>query len=170
MCFLVVFARPAPFFTRWSCSPKTQTSTAFLASSWLSTSTLWCFKNSSAEGSDVSTVTWPIWTPCITPRSNRQKSSLARSQMRSSGEQPISGYCSKRGAFLRKHRSSPRRTIFHQPSSLYEQGADFVYIARLHSAHYMAELIARAVQDEDGFKDCRENEFRLLKERKEVLQ
>ena len=53
---------------------------------------------------------------------------------------------------------------------LYEQGADFVYIARLHSAHYMAELIARAVQDEDGFKDCRENEFRLLKERKEVLQ
>ena len=53
---------------------------------------------------------------------------------------------------------------------LYEQGADFVYIARLHSAHDMAELIARAVQDEDGFKDCRENEFRLLKERKEVLQ
>ena len=53
---------------------------------------------------------------------------------------------------------------------LYEQGADFVYIARLHSAHYMAELIARAVQDEDGFKDCREDEFRLLKERKEVLQ
>jgi hypothetical protein len=34
----------------------------------------------------------------------------------------------------------------------------------------MAELIARAVQDEDGFKDCRENELRLLKERKEVLQ
>jgi voltage-gated potassium channel Kch len=53
---------------------------------------------------------------------------------------------------------------------LYEQGADFVYIARLHSARYMAELIARAVQDEDGFKDFREDEFRLLKQRKEVLQ
>jgi hypothetical protein len=53
---------------------------------------------------------------------------------------------------------------------LYEQGADFVYIARLHSAHYMAELIARAVQDEDGFKDLREDEYQLLKQRAEVLQ
>lgn len=53
---------------------------------------------------------------------------------------------------------------------LYEQGADFVYIARLHSARYMAELIARAVQDEEGFRDSREDEFRLLKQRKEVLQ
>jgi Kef-type K+ transport system membrane component KefB len=53
---------------------------------------------------------------------------------------------------------------------LYEQGADFVYIARLHSARYMAELIARAVQDQDGFKDFRENEFRLLKQRQEILQ
>ena len=53
---------------------------------------------------------------------------------------------------------------------LYEQGADFVYIARLHSARYMAELIARAIQDEDGFKDLRDDEFRLLKQREEVLQ
>ena len=53
---------------------------------------------------------------------------------------------------------------------LYEQGADFVYIARLHSARYMAELIARAVQDEDGFKALREDEYQLLKQRAEVLQ
>ena len=53
---------------------------------------------------------------------------------------------------------------------LYEQGADFVYIARLHSARHMADLIARAVQDEDGFKELREEEFQLLKQRKEVLQ
>jgi len=53
---------------------------------------------------------------------------------------------------------------------LYEQGADFVYIARLHSARHMAELIARAVQDEVGFKELREEEFRLLKQREEVLQ
>jgi Kef-type K+ transport system membrane component KefB len=53
---------------------------------------------------------------------------------------------------------------------LYEQGADFVYIARLHSARYMAELITRAVEEEDGFKEFREAEFRLLKQRKEVLQ
>jgi Kef-type K+ transport system membrane component KefB len=53
---------------------------------------------------------------------------------------------------------------------LYEQGADFVYIARLHSARHMAELIARAVQDEEGFKELREEEFRLLKQRQEVLQ
>lgn len=53
---------------------------------------------------------------------------------------------------------------------LYEQNADFVYIARLHSAHDMAELIARAVQDDDGFKIHREEELRLLKQRVEVLQ
>jgi Kef-type K+ transport system membrane component KefB len=53
---------------------------------------------------------------------------------------------------------------------LYEQGADFVYVARLHSARYMAELIARAVEDEDGFKTFREDECRLLKERNEVLR
>jgi Kef-type K+ transport system membrane component KefB len=53
---------------------------------------------------------------------------------------------------------------------LYEQGADFVYIARLHSARYMAEQIARAIQDEDGFKELRDDEFRLLKKREEVLQ
>jgi Kef-type K+ transport system membrane component KefB len=53
---------------------------------------------------------------------------------------------------------------------LYEQGADFVYIARLHSARHMAELIARAVQDDDLFKQYREEEFELLKQRDEVLQ
>ncbi len=53
---------------------------------------------------------------------------------------------------------------------LYEQGADFVYIARLHSARHMADLIARAVQDEDIFKQFREEEFELLKQREEVLQ
>ena len=53
---------------------------------------------------------------------------------------------------------------------LYEQGADFVYIARLHSARHMAELIARAVQDEEGFKELREEEFRLLRKGEEVLQ
>lgn len=54
--------------------------------------------------------------------------------------------------------------------ALYEQGADFVYIARLHSARAMAERILLAAQDEEGFKRFREDEFRLLKERKEVLQ
>jgi Kef-type K+ transport system membrane component KefB len=53
---------------------------------------------------------------------------------------------------------------------LYEKGADFVYIARLHSARHMAELITRAVQNGEGFKHFREEEFRLLKQRKEVLQ
>ena len=40
-----------------------------------------------------------------------------------------------------------RRPIACSAIALYEQGADFVYIARLHSAHHMAELITRAVQD-----------------------
>lgn len=53
---------------------------------------------------------------------------------------------------------------------LYEQGADFVYIARLHSARHMAGLIARAVQNENELKEYREDEFRLLKRREEVLQ
>jgi Kef-type K+ transport system membrane component KefB len=53
---------------------------------------------------------------------------------------------------------------------LYEQGADFVYIARLHSARHMAELIARAVQNENELKEYRDGEFQLLKRREEVLQ
>ena len=53
---------------------------------------------------------------------------------------------------------------------LYEQGADFVYIARLHSARHMAELIARAVQNENELKEYRDDEFQLLKRREEVLQ
>lgn len=54
--------------------------------------------------------------------------------------------------------------------ALYEQNADFVYIARLHSARYMAELITRAVWDSDGFNVHREEEIRLLKQRVEVLR
>jgi Kef-type K+ transport system membrane component KefB len=53
---------------------------------------------------------------------------------------------------------------------LYEQGADFVYIARLYSAHHMAELIARAVQNANELKEYRDDEVRLLKRRGEVLQ
>ena len=53
---------------------------------------------------------------------------------------------------------------------LYDQGADFVYIARLHSAHHMAELIMRAVQDGEGFKLHCEEELRRLKQRVEVLR
>jgi Kef-type K+ transport system membrane component KefB len=53
---------------------------------------------------------------------------------------------------------------------LYEEGADFVYIARLHSARQMAELIASAVLNENQLKEYREDEFRLLKRREEVLQ
>jgi hypothetical protein len=54
--------------------------------------------------------------------------------------------------------------------ALYQQGADFVYIARLHSARHMADLIARAVQDENGLKEFREEELQLLKQRQEVLR
>ncbi len=53
---------------------------------------------------------------------------------------------------------------------LYEEGADFVYIARLHSARQMADLITRAVQAENGFKEFGEEELQLLKQREEVLQ
>ena len=52
---------------------------------------------------------------------------------------------------------------------LYDQGADFVYIARLHSAHHMAELITRAVTDGQGFKLYCEQEVQNLKQRMEVL-
>ena len=53
---------------------------------------------------------------------------------------------------------------------LYEQGADFVYVARLHAARHMAERIAAAVHNENEFKVCREEEIQLLKERQEVLK
>ena len=52
---------------------------------------------------------------------------------------------------------------------LYDQGADFVYIARLHSARRMAELITRAVMDGEGFKLYCEQEVQSLKQRMEVL-
>ena len=52
---------------------------------------------------------------------------------------------------------------------LYEQGADFVYIARLHSAHHMADLVTRAVKDGDGFKFHCEQELQRLKHRTEIL-
>lgn len=53
---------------------------------------------------------------------------------------------------------------------LYQQGADFVYIARLHAARHMAELIAAAVQNENELKVSREEEVHLLKQREEVLK
>jgi Kef-type K+ transport system membrane component KefB len=53
---------------------------------------------------------------------------------------------------------------------LYEQEADFVYIARLHSARYMADLISSALQDEDVLKGVRTEEVELLKQREEVLR
>ncbi len=52
---------------------------------------------------------------------------------------------------------------------LYDQGADFVYIARLHSARRMADLITRAVVDGDAFKLHCEEEIQSLKQRVEVL-
>jgi hypothetical protein len=54
--------------------------------------------------------------------------------------------------------------------ALYEQNADFVYIARLHSAQYMAELITRALADGDDFNVNREEELQRLKQRAEVLR
>jgi hypothetical protein len=53
---------------------------------------------------------------------------------------------------------------------LYEEGADFVYVARLHPARRIAGLIARAVQDENELKGFREEELLLLKQRDEVLR
>ena len=53
---------------------------------------------------------------------------------------------------------------------LYEAGADFVYIARLHSARQMAQLITRAAQTGDGFKELGAEELQTLKQRVEVLQ
>ena len=50
---------------------------------------------------------------------------------------------------------------------LYEAGADFVYVPRLHSASYMADLLSRAV--DEGFQEFREVEMRHLATRQEVL-
>lgn len=53
---------------------------------------------------------------------------------------------------------------------LYEQGADFVYIARLHSADYMAEIITRAARDGGGLQGHREEALPQLAQRVEVLR
>jgi Kef-type K+ transport system membrane component KefB len=52
---------------------------------------------------------------------------------------------------------------------LYEEGADFVYISRLHSSVQTAELIIRAAGDADALPARREEDLRLLKERREIL-
>lgn len=52
---------------------------------------------------------------------------------------------------------------------LYEEGADFVYIARLHSATETAGLIVRAAGDPDVLPARRDEDLRVLKERREVL-
>jgi Kef-type K+ transport system membrane component KefB len=51
---------------------------------------------------------------------------------------------------------------------LYEEGADFVYISRIHSARHTAELLTQAIHD--GFQKLRDDELRRLKKRNEVLQ
>ena len=52
---------------------------------------------------------------------------------------------------------------------LYEAGADFVYIARLHAAAEMAELIVRAAGDEEILAARRKDELRALGARREIL-
>lgn len=52
---------------------------------------------------------------------------------------------------------------------LYEAGADFVYIARLHSSAEMADLIVRAVEDEDVLMARRQDEMNSLTARREIL-
>ena len=51
--------------------------------------------------------------------------------------------------------------------SLYEAGADFVFIPRIHSAHRMAEVIRTA--REEGLRVLRDEERALLGQRREVL-
>jgi voltage-gated potassium channel Kch len=56
----------------------------------------------------------------------------------------------------------PRRAL-----ELYERGADFVFIPRMHSSAYMARMIESGRRD--GFDSIREEEIAHLKMRDEVL-
>jgi len=51
--------------------------------------------------------------------------------------------------------------------ALYAEGAGFVYIPRIHSAHHMAEVLRTAL--EDGLEIARAEEMTALRERDEVL-
>jgi len=51
--------------------------------------------------------------------------------------------------------------------ALYAEGAGFVYIPRIHSAHHMAEVLRTAL--EDGLELARTEEMTALRERDEVL-
>ena len=51
--------------------------------------------------------------------------------------------------------------------ALYAEGAGFVYIPRIHSAHHMAEVLRTAL--EDGLDVARAEEMAALRERDEVL-
>lgn len=50
---------------------------------------------------------------------------------------------------------------------LYAEGADFVFVPRIHSAHRMAEVVRTAL--EDGLQVLRDEELAVLSERDEVL-
>ena len=163
-------ARPALFSTRWSCSLKAQTATAFLARSWSSISILWCLQELKRRG-----------IKCLYGDVAHYGHSTPRPH--SLGENRRLHYlgCHSAGTtnlrLLRQaRRLCPDAQVIAAADNiamaieLYEQGADFVYVARLHSARHMAELIARAVQNENELKEYREDEFRLLKRREEVLQ
>ena len=51
--------------------------------------------------------------------------------------------------------------------ALYAEGAGFVFIPRIHSAHHMAEVLRTAL--EDGLELARAEEMTALRERDEVL-
>jgi 2-methylisocitrate lyase-like PEP mutase family enzyme len=51
--------------------------------------------------------------------------------------------------------------------ALYEAGADFVFMPRMHSAHRMAEVLRTAL--EDGLAVLRGEEMDALRSRDEVL-
>jgi Kef-type K+ transport system membrane component KefB len=51
--------------------------------------------------------------------------------------------------------------------ALYQEGAGFVYIPRIHSAYHMAEILRTGL--EDGLRVAREEEMAALRDRNEVL-
>ncbi|HQN19891.1 MAG TPA: sodium:proton exchanger, partial [Syntrophobacteraceae bacterium] len=51
--------------------------------------------------------------------------------------------------------------------NLYQQGADFVFIPRIHSAQLVASIISRSLHE--SLDSCREEEITNLLHRREVL-
>ena len=137
------------------------------ASCWSSTSTPPCSPSWAAAASARSTATWRAWTPCTTPGRGGPARGLHPHRLGAQGHEQRAAAGADSGACAPQAEIMVASDTLEGALALYEAGADFVFIPRIHSAHRMAEVIRTA--REEGLRVLRDEERALLGQRREVL-